>query len=152
MPMSKIRRRQIRFALAVVFLVLLPLKYVILSTIGTEITGRVVLLSTACESATPIKSKPYITAVFFTGETKQEIEGKAGYGNPEFCDLRIGDGVKISYLEAPKTSYILSTIGNPRRILFAFVFGGILVNVLGNLVLTLLKWEDSRRLRRITSL
>lgn len=149
--MSKVIRRQIRFALAVVFLFLLPLKYVVLSTVGTNITGRVTLLSTACESATPIKSKPYITSVFSIGATKHEIEGKAGYGNPEFCDLHIGDAIKITYLEAPKTSYILATTGNPRRILLAFLFGGVLINVLGNLVLTLLKWEDGRRLKQNSS-
>jgi hypothetical protein len=50
--------------MVVIFLVLAPLKYAILSVAGTESIGKVMSLSTPCDNGKPIKPQPRITAIF----------------------------------------------------------------------------------------
>jgi galactokinase/mevalonate kinase-like predicted kinase len=49
---------------------------------------------------------------------EHEVLGGGGDGIPEFCNIHIGDAVKVTYFEMPKVNYIMATIGNPKEIFF----------------------------------
>jgi hypothetical protein len=133
--------------MVVVFLVLMPLKYAVLSLGGTESIGTVILLSTSCDNGKPTKPQPRITAYFLAGEVKHEVLGGEGNGIPEFCTINIGDAVRVTYFAIPKVNYILATVGNPKEIFLTFFGCGIFLNIVGNLMLALLKWDEVSRLR-----
>jgi hypothetical protein len=143
--MEQNRRWQIRAVLAVIFLVLIPLKYIVLSVAGIETTGKIISLSTPCEGGTPVRPQARLTAVFWIGRAEHKVLGAAGYGNPDFCSLNIGDIVNVAYITMTKVNYILATIGDPKSALSSFLAGGILINIVGNLLLTLLQWNQARK-------
>jgi hypothetical protein len=134
--------------MAVFFLVLMPLKYAILSVGGTETIGKITLLSTSCDNGSPIKPKPRVTAVIWVGNMKHEVSGGGGDGISEFCNIKIGDTLKVTYFDVPKVNYIVATIGNPKEIFLTFFGCGIFLNIVGNLLLVLLKWDAGRRLKQ----
>jgi hypothetical protein len=143
--MDKNRRWQIRAVLAVIFLILIPLKFIVLSVVGIETTGKTTSLSTPCENGIPVRPQARITAVFWIDGVEDKVVGAAGYGNPAFCNVNLGDIVKVTYIAMTKINYTLATIGDPKNVLSAFLAGGILINIVGNFILTLLQWYQARK-------
>jgi hypothetical protein len=142
--MTKRRRLQIRVILIILFVVLLPLKYAILSVGGTETLGKVVSLSTQCDGGKPGGPQPRITASYLIDGTEQTVLGGGGYGNPDFCEIRIGSAVKLAYFKTSVVDFVLTTIGDPKEKFLSFLLGGILINIVGNLMLALLTWDETR--------
>jgi hypothetical protein len=145
MHVLKYMRWQIQFVLAIMFFIIIPFKYAVLAIAGTDTTGKVSQKSTLCEHRQPVAPQPRVTAKYFIANVEQEVKGHGGFGNPEFCEISLGSTVEISYLQIPRTEYVFATMGDPKRIYFEFMIGGIFVNVAANLMLvSLIKRSKDR--------
>ncbi|MDB6060479.1 MAG: hypothetical protein JWM78_582 [Verrucomicrobiaceae bacterium] len=71
----------------VLFLVFMPLKYLILYVSGIETTGKIISLSTMCEHNSPIEPQPRVTSIYFIGEKRHTILGKAGNVDSSFVNF-----------------------------------------------------------------
>ena len=127
---------------------MIPAKYAALSVFGTTAIGKVISLSTECSGGKPILPQPSLTAKFSITGTEYEIHG-GQEGVPEFCNLKVGDAVKVAYFLVPKINHMVVTTGNPKEIFLTMFAGGIFLFIVGNLMLALSKWEEKKKTRKV---
>ena len=118
-----------RLSAFLVFLILLPAKFAFLTAFGTQVEGSIISLSQSCDYyGITTEPQPRIDAIYLIGNEQHQVEGEAGYGNPEFCDLRIGEKVGITYFNIPRFHYTIEHIGNPKTAFLFFFWSGFVIN------------------------
>ena len=131
--MNKNSHWKIRVTLLIFFLILLPLKYGILSLAGTETIGKITALSAPCENGIKSPPQPREMINFYVKDTEHEMLSDGGIQN--FCHVKIGDKVQVTYFYLPIFNYMLLTIRNPIADFWIFFGCGILFNCIANLIL-----------------
>lgn len=143
--MTKKGRLRIRVFLIVLGFVIFPIKYTILSIAGTKGSATIEQLSTECYLGKAQMAQPRVKASFFIAGTKQVVAGRGGYGNPDFCQLSIGDSVEVTYLQIPGIDFLLVTLGEAERMILEIIAGAIFINIVGNVILAFDKIDQKKR-------
>jgi hypothetical protein len=77
-------------------LVLSSWNYIFLSVAGHAINGEVVYLSASCKENMPNQTKPTLKAQYTIEGRQHVVSGGPGYGNPDFCNLKIGSEIILT--------------------------------------------------------
>ena len=107
------------------FLVFLPMKFAILSVFGTEVLGKVELLTPICnQNNNAMNTRPTVYVVYEINKIRHFVSGRRTDEAFYFCKLKIGDAIKVTYVKFLNFDYVVADIDDPvANFIFYFIAG-----------------------------
>ena len=107
------------------------MKFAILSVFGTETLGKIERLSPICNQDINTRSiRPTVYVTYEIDKIKYFVSGRHTDEEFDFCALKIGDAIKVTYVKFLNFDYVIADIDNPfASFIFYFIAGLIFSSV-----------------------